>query len=82
MATSSVRDLRNHFPRIRKLVEAEGEVLLTERGVPKYRLLPYSASPPEAPPPVNYWTRLNSYQPVALSESEAQTLHDENRGER
>lgn len=82
MASSSVRDLRNHFPRIRKLVETEGEVLLTERGVPKYRLLPYTPAPTETPDPVDYWARLKSYQPAALSEAEAQSLHDENRGDR
>jgi antitoxin (DNA-binding transcriptional repressor) of toxin-antitoxin stability system len=82
MATSSVRDLRNHFPRIRKLVEAEGEVLLTERGVPKYRLMPYSPDSAETHKPVDYWARLTSYQPVALSEAEARSLHDENRGDR
>jgi prevent-host-death family protein len=78
----SVRDLRNHFPAIRKLVESEGEVLLTERGVPKYRLLPYSPTPAAAPCPVDYWARLNAYQPVALTEKESRTLHDENRGDR
>jgi antitoxin (DNA-binding transcriptional repressor) of toxin-antitoxin stability system len=82
MATSSVRDLRNHFPKIRRLVEAEGEVLLTERGVPRYRLLPYSPASSEAPAPVDYWARLNAYQPMALSEAEAQALDDDNRGDR
>lgn len=81
MTTHSIRDLRNRFPEIRKQVEAEGEVLLTERGVPKYRLLPYSAAPLQAPAPVDYWSRLNAYQPAALSETEAQELRDENRGD-
>ena len=31
--SATVRDLRNRFPKVRKLVESEGEVLLTERGV-------------------------------------------------
>jgi antitoxin (DNA-binding transcriptional repressor) of toxin-antitoxin stability system len=82
MATSSIRDLRNQFPKIRKLVEAEGEVLLTERGVPKYRLLPYSTAATEPAAPVDYWARLNSYQPKALTEVQAQALHEHNRGER
>jgi len=38
-ATASVRDLRNRFPRVRKIVETEGEVLLTESGKTKYRLV-------------------------------------------
>ena len=60
MATHSVRDLRNRFPEIRKAIESDGEVLLTERGAPKYRLLPYSAPPAQAAVPVDYWARLKA----------------------
>lgn len=82
MAEYSIRDLRNQFPKIRKTIEAEGEVLLTERGVPRYRLLPYSPQAPADPAPVDYWARLIAYQPEPLSESESRALHDENRGDR
>jgi antitoxin (DNA-binding transcriptional repressor) of toxin-antitoxin stability system len=44
-STASVRDLRNHFPKVRKILEEKGEVLLTESGKAKYRLLPSSAPP-------------------------------------
>lgn len=81
-STASVRDLRNHFPKIRKILEEEGEVLLTESGTAKYRLLPYSALPQKTPPTIDYWTRLNSYQPKPISAEESQTLDDENRGDR
>src|SRR5882762_7091787 len=30
MSSTSIRDLRNHFPKVRKLVETLGEVILTE----------------------------------------------------
>ena len=30
----TVRDLRNQFPKVRKLVETQGEVVLTRRGGP------------------------------------------------
>jgi len=43
--TASVRDLRNHFPKVRKIIEEEGEVLLTESGMAKYELIAYSAPP-------------------------------------
>ena len=36
-ASATVRDLLNRFPRVRKLLESEGEVLLTERGKTRYR---------------------------------------------
>lgn len=81
-ATTTVRDLRNHFPKVRKLVETEGEVLLTEKGKPRYRLTLYTPARTRKLPPIDYWARLNSYQPEAMTEAQARALHDENRGDR
>ena len=81
-ALSSIRDLRNHFPKIRKLVEAEGEVLLTENGKPRYRLTLYTPPADGKPPTIDYWARLNSYQPDGLTEAETRSIHEENRGDR
>jgi hypothetical protein len=80
--TASIRDRRNHFPGIRKLLETEGEVLLTEKGKPRYRLTLYAPAEVIEPPPVDYWARLNAYQPKALTKAQSQTLHYENRGNR
>ncbi len=80
--SASIRDLRNHFPKIRKLIETEGEVLLTENGKPRYRLTPYTPQRKKKSSPVDYWARLNSYQPEALTEAQARALHEENRGDR
>jgi antitoxin (DNA-binding transcriptional repressor) of toxin-antitoxin stability system len=82
MATATLRDLRNQFPKIRKLLESNGEVLLTEKGKPKYRLSLYTPVRAERPPAVDYWARLVAYQPQTLTAAEAQALHDENRGDR
>lgn len=81
-ATATIRDLRNSFPKIRKLVEAEGEVLLSESGQTKYRLVLHPARPAQSPPAVDYWSRLTSYQPTPLTRAQAQALHDDNRGDR
>ena len=81
-ANITIRDLRNHFPKVRKLVETEGEVLLTEKGKPKYRLMLYTPARAKRPPPVDYWARLNSYQPRSMTEAQSRALHQENRGER
>lgn len=81
-ATASIRDLRNHFPKVRKLLDAEGEVLLTESGETKYRLIRY-VTPPEAPPaPLDFWARLTASQPRPISAAAAQSLYEENRGDR
>ena len=81
-ATATIRDLRNHFPKIRKLVESEGEVLLTERGKPRYRLSLHTPERTQAPPPVDFWARLNAYQPEPITAAQAHALHEENRGDR
>ena len=81
-STTTIRDLRNHFPKVRKLVETEGEVLLTEKGKPRYKLTLYSPPVDKKAPALDYWARLNSYQPEGMSEAQARALHDENRGDR
>jgi antitoxin (DNA-binding transcriptional repressor) of toxin-antitoxin stability system len=79
---ATIRDLRNHFPKVRKMVESEGEVLLTEKGKPRYRLTLYTPAPIETPPAIDYWARLTAYQPQTMTEGEARSLDDENRGDR
>jgi antitoxin (DNA-binding transcriptional repressor) of toxin-antitoxin stability system len=82
-ATATVRDLRNRFPQIRKLVEQEGEVVVTEQGTPKYRLTRYSQSGRRPlTPPKDYVSRLRRHQPRPISAAAAKALHDTNRGER
>ena len=80
--STSIRDLRNHFPRVRKLVETLGEVILTEKGKPRYRLTLYTPARTAPPAAVDYWARLNGYQPRALTKAQARALHEENRGDR
>lgn len=79
--TVSIRDLRNHFPKVRKAVEAEGEILLTEKGKSRYRLSLYTPPPVKQPAAFDYWGRLVSYQPEPMTEAQARALRHENRGE-
>ena len=82
-ATATIRDLRNHFPKIRRLVEQEGEVLVTDQGTPRYRLTRYTPGRPKhMPAPKDYVARLRRYQPQALSATAASALHEANRGGR
>jgi len=37
-ATATIRELRFRFRKIKRLLEAEGEILITEKGKPRYRL--------------------------------------------
>ena len=82
-ATASLRDLRNRFPKVRKLLETEGEVLLTERGKARYRLTAYT--PPgkaKEPPPKDYMARIKRYQPKPMSRAAAKAFEKDWRGER
>mgnify|MGYP001093769071 CR=1 FL=1 len=81
-STATVRELRNRFPEIRKRLESEGEVLVTERGKPRYRLTLYAPRQEPSAPAVDYWERLKSYQPRSMTRAQSRKLHDENRGER
>jgi antitoxin (DNA-binding transcriptional repressor) of toxin-antitoxin stability system len=82
-ATVTVRDLRNQFPKVRKLVETQGEVVLTEKGRPRYRLIAYTpAAGNKAPAPKDYIERMSRFQPRALDAAQVEALHDENRGDR
>ena len=81
--TATVRELRNHFPRVKKLVEEVGEVVVTDQGTAKYRLTLYTpAGPKKAPPRKDYMARLRRYQPRPLGAAAARALHEANRGER
>ena len=82
-ARATVRQLRNDFPAVRKLIEREGEVVVTEKGTPRYRLVRYA--PPrlaKAPRAKDYLARLRRHQPRPLSAEAARALHDDNRGSR
>lgn len=81
-ASATIRDLRNRFPRIRRLVEAEGEVLLSEGGHTKYRLVLHTEPPAKNTPPVDYWARLTAHQPTPLTAAQSRGLHEDNRGDR
>jgi antitoxin (DNA-binding transcriptional repressor) of toxin-antitoxin stability system len=81
-ATASIRDLRNHFPKVRKLVEAEGEVLLTENGRTRYRLILHTETTAPTAPSIDYWARLTAHQPAPITAAQARALHDDNRGKR
>jgi antitoxin (DNA-binding transcriptional repressor) of toxin-antitoxin stability system len=79
MATATIRDLRNNFPRVRKALESEGEVVITEKGTPKYRLTAYGRAPATRARPKDYLARLKRHQPKPMS---AAALHAANRGDR
>jgi len=82
MATATIRELRNSFPRVRKLLDAEGEVVVTEQGAPAYLLTRYTPAGKPPVTPKDYLTRLRRHQPKPLTAAVAKALDDANRGPR
>ena len=82
MRTATVRDLRTQFPRIRRLLEQEGEVIVTDHGHPIAVLRPFQTEQPEPPAPIDYYARLRRRMPKALDETARRALDGADRDER
>lgn len=83
MTTASIRDLRTKFSEVRQLVETEGEVIVTERGQPRYVLRNYTLSlQRERKQRIDIYKRLVARMPKMLTERQVRAIHEQNRGER
>jgi antitoxin (DNA-binding transcriptional repressor) of toxin-antitoxin stability system len=83
MAIITVRNLRNHFPKVKEMVETEGEVIVTDKGIPRYKLTLYTPEPSRRTSATkDYMARLRRHQARPISATAAKALGDENRGER
>ena len=80
--TATIRELRNQFPRIKKLLDQEGEVIVTDQGTPRYRLTRYTPPSRARPAKKDYMARLRRHQPHAMTARAARALHEANRGGR
>jgi antitoxin (DNA-binding transcriptional repressor) of toxin-antitoxin stability system len=81
MATATIRDLRTKFPKVRRLVESNGEVIVTERGEPRFLLRPYRAETSKKPLVIDFYKRLVARMPKMLSEAQSRAIDNLNRGE-
>lgn len=84
MKTASIRQLRTEFPKVRALIEREGEVVVTERGQAAYVIKPYVALPKKKGKPerFDYYARLIKRMPKPISAAASQAIDDLNRGDR
>lgn len=82
MKTATVRDLRTRFPEVRKLLEREGEVVVTHRGKPVVVLRNYEARSEGRIPTVGYYERLRRRMPKRLSKARRHALDEADRAER
>ena len=82
MTTATVRDLRTQFPRIRRLLEEEGEIIVTDHGRPVAVLRPFQAASAQRPEPLDYYARLRQRMPRPISSAARRSLDEADRGER
>ena len=83
MAKASIRQLRTEFPKVRAMIEREGEVVVTERGQAAYVIRPYQEpkKKKQKPEPFDYYARLIKRMPKAISEEAMREIDRLNRGE-
>jgi antitoxin (DNA-binding transcriptional repressor) of toxin-antitoxin stability system len=82
MATATIRDLRTRFPHVRRLLERDGEVVVTHRGRPVIVLHTYQLPRSKRRARVDYWERLRRYMPRAMTAGARRALDEANRGDR
>jgi hypothetical protein len=82
MQTTTVRELRGSFPKVKKLIETEGSVIVSDYGEPKYLITLYTPPPKGKPPAKDYLARLKRFQPRPMSSASSAALREENRGDR
>lgn len=81
MSTATIRTLRTQFPRIRRLLEQEGEVIVTDHGRPIAVLRTFDESCVKGET-VDYYARLRQRMPKAISQARRRALDEADRGER
>lgn len=84
MKTASIRQLRTEFPKVRAVIEREGEIVVTERGQATYVIRPYVAPPKKKSKaePFDYYARLIKRMPKPISAEASRAIDELNRGDR
>jgi len=81
-ATATVRDLRTRFPKIKEMIDREGEVIVTDHGEPSFVLRRYQPETTKRPAAIDYFARLAARMPKPMSRKKTRALDDANREER
>ena len=81
-ATASIREIRTNFRSVKRKLEAHGEVVITDNGIPRFLLKNLPAAPVKRRPMPDYYARLLDQRPEPMSPEATRSLHEENRGDR
>jgi len=80
--TATIRDLRTRFPTIRRMLEQEGQLVITDRGRPIILLQPYHERVAQRGTRVDYYARLRHRMPKPLTAAARRALDEADRAER
>lgn len=81
MKTATIRQLRTQFPKIRHMLEQEGQLVVTDRGRPVMLLQPYEERAVRRSR-VDYYARLTRRMPRPVTAAARRALHEADREER
>jgi antitoxin (DNA-binding transcriptional repressor) of toxin-antitoxin stability system len=80
--TATIRELRTNFRAVKRKIEQQGEVVITDNGEPAYVLKSLPRKPKERPPLPDYHARLLEQRPTPMSDQETREFWEEARGGR
>jgi antitoxin (DNA-binding transcriptional repressor) of toxin-antitoxin stability system len=80
--TATIRDLRTRFPKIRRMLDQEGQLVVTHRGRPIILLQPYPERAAQRGKRVDYYARLRHRMPKPLTAGSRRALDETDRAER
>ncbi len=78
---ATIRDLRTRFPRIRRLLEQENEVIITDHGRPVAVLRSFEPSTRRIKP-IDYYARLRRRMPKPITSASRRALDEADRAQR
>ena len=76
MTTATVRDLRTNFPKLKRMLEDEDEVVITDHGTP-IAVLKRIEPPVKRVRPIDYFGRLKRRMPKPISKRQREALDDD-----
>jgi antitoxin (DNA-binding transcriptional repressor) of toxin-antitoxin stability system len=77
--TATIRELRTDFRSVKRKIEQQGQVVITDHGEPAYLLMPLPPLPKKRLRLPDYYDRLVKRQPKALSAAATRRFWDEER---
>ena len=76
MKTATIRDLRTRFPKVRRMLEQEGELVVTDHGRPVILLRPYDERSSRSRARIDYYARLKRRMPRPLTVAARRALDE------